>query len=529
MRKETLMGLGLGLALTSLAAQEIGDAGATASNVDKDVVNKAGTGSDVSVKRPNIILIIADDLSAGDLGCYGNSGVKSPNIDKLASKGMRFDNAFLTAASCSPSRASMMTGRWPHSNGQTDLATGELPSLKLPWPEFYSGVQFFPEVLKNAGYYTAHCGKWHIGYHWSNPDGESAGPARKGFDFRQMTNPNTAHASAWVRVLEKRPKDKPFFMWLASHDPHDPWVAPERHKAEDVKVPPYLPDTPLIRKDLAKYYDEIARLDDDVGAVVAELEKQAVLDNTLIIFVSDNGRGVWRSKAHMYGSGMQTPFIAHWPKVIKPGQVCNNLVSVIDLAPTFVDLAEFPKQNFTWQGRSVKDLFSKPDKALNRYVFSERNWHGYASHQRSVRDGQYLYIRNFRPELSNLALNNYVPYMYELWKKGELSDAQSSQFIAPSPKEELYLRSNDPHELKNLVGNKEHSVKLDELRKAMDSWLEITGDIAPENYVPDWYTRETAEKPGTPIPKELRTWGKKHNSDSGNFGSEDKVRKLTGF
>ena len=441
--------------------------------------------------RPNIILIIGDDISAEDIGCYGNAGVQTPNIDQMAANGMQFDRAYLTASSCSPTRASIVTGRWPHATGTPDLATGALPQVGLPWPEFFEGLDFFPQMLKDAGYYTAQSGKWHLGYHW----GQASGPAADGFDFTQRSQ-GAGGEGGWVGVLRNRPEGKPFFMWFASDDAHRGWDAgrPKIHGPEDVTVPPYLPDTPAVRQDLAAYYDEIARLDHYVGLVIEELGRQGVLDNTLIIFMADNGRPFFRSKAHIYDSGVQTPFIAHWPERITPGQVSDALVSAIDIAPTCVSAAGLGYEGSTFQGISLLPQFDEPDAPAHRYVFSERNWHGYASHQRAVRDRDgFLYIRNARPELNNLGTPDYVTYMYRMHLEGELTDFQSDPFVAPRPAEELYDCINDPHQEVNLLLDEaslaRHREKLLELQGVMDRWQALTGDTAPERYVPDWYTR----------------------------------------
>lgn len=440
---------------------------------------------------PNIVLIIGDDISAEDLGCYGNPGIQTPNIDRIAANGMRFDRAYLTASSCSPSRASIVTGRWPHANGNPDLATGALLQEGLPWPMFFDGLDYFPQLLQDAGYYTAQSGKWHLGYHWSR----ASGPAADGFDDTQPSQ-GPGGEEGWVGVLQDRPKGRPFFLWLASDDAHRGWAAdrPKIHQPEDVTVPPYLPDTPAVRADLAAYYDEIARLDHYIGRVVEELDRQNILNNTLIVFVADNGRPFFRSKAHIYDSGVKTPFIVHWPDRVAPGQVCDALISAIDIAPTFVSAAQLEFENSTFQGISLLPQFDDSDTPAHRYVFSERNWHGYASHQRAARDRDgFLYIRNARPELNNLGTPDYVTFMYRMYQEGRLTAFQADSFLAPRPAEELYDYRNDPHQEVNLLLDEAsaalHLNKLEELRGTMDRWQALTGDTTPERFVPDWYLR----------------------------------------
>lgn len=467
--------------------------------------------------RPNIIVIIGDDISSADIGCYENKGIKTPNIDKLAENGMKFTNAFLTAASCSPSRASIFTGRWPHSNGQTDLATGALPSINEPWPKFFDGIDFFPEILKESGYYCAQSGKWHIGYHHAKP----SGPALKGFHFTERSK-GRGGEERWINTLQNRPKDKPFFMWFAANDAHRGWSGEKRTKPEDVFVPPFLPDTDFVRKDLAKYYDEIIRLDSYVGKVVEELKRQNAYDNTVIIFMADNGRPFWRSKAQIYDSGMRTPFIVQWPGKVKNNQISKSIVSAVDLAPTFIELAGMSAEDYTFQGNSFKKILKDPESQTNRYVFSERNWHGYASHQRSVRDTEgFMYIRNAHPEWSNHGTVDYVKYMTPLYKQGKLTKDQADLFRFPREAEELYDRNNDPHQLNNLILDPKYKRKLKKLRKVMDKWQKLTGDSVAENFVPDWYKR-----PGMDIVPR-REWGIAPGIRNYNIGKEKKVRKLT--
>ena len=247
------------------------------------------------VGRPNVILIIADDMGREDCGAYGHPAIRTPNLDKLAREGMRFDRAFVTASSCSPSRSSLITGRYPHRTGAEEL--------HQPLPR---GQVTFVEKLKAAGYWTAAAGKWHLGnavkdrFDVVREAGTAgfqlpSGPNRK--PKARMTADGAGSIQSgcdqWVPVLRDRPRDKPFFLWLAAFDPHRDYqegTIPRPHRPEDVVVPPYLPDLPEVRKDLALYYDEIARLDHYVGEVLAELERQGEAGNTIVLFLSDNGR-----------------------------------------------------------------------------------------------------------------------------------------------------------------------------------------------------------------------------------------------
>ena len=265
--------------------------------------------------RPNIVFIIADDMAWDDLGCAGNSNVRTPNIDRLAKGGMRFTNAFLTISSCSPSRASIITSTYPH---QTDAE-------QLHWP-LPADRLTFTELLKSSGYWTAAAGKWHLGNFVKDrfdevreadvsgfqlPTGKAA---KEGKITQKVIGDARSGCDQWVPVLKARPKNKPLFAWLAALDPHrdyDKDILDKPHRPEDVKLPPYVTDTIKSRQDYALYYDEITRLDRFVGDVVEELQRQNIYENTFILFISDNGRPFPRDKTTLYDSGIKTPFIVH--------------------------------------------------------------------------------------------------------------------------------------------------------------------------------------------------------------------------
>jgi len=459
-------------------------------------------------ERPNLILMIADDMGRDDCGAYGQSRVKTPNIDALARDGMRFDRAFIMASSCSPSRASMITGRYPHN---TDAE-------ELHWPLPAEQITFV-ERLKAAGYWTAAAGKWHLGnavkgrfdvVREADPSGYMLAPARPGAKASFGTGgPGDAASGCdqWVPTLRDRPRDKPFFLWLAALDPHrdyQPGTIPEPHRSEDVVVPPYLPDVPEVRADLARYYDEISRLDRFVGAVLAELDRQAVAGETLILFLSDNGRPFPRCKTTVYDSGIRTPWIVRWPGHIKPGSRCVRLVSSIDIAPTFLTLAGIaPGPSI--QGKSIAPLFSDPAAKVHDVIFAERNWHDFAACARAVRSEQFKYIRNFDSDKpltppADAVRSPTFEAMRRLRDQGKLPPEQSACFVHPRPVEELYDVEADPYELHNLAGEPGNAEVLKAMRQALADWQRETGDRISATLTPDEFDRETGE----PLPGRAR-------------------------
>lgn len=428
-----------------------------------------------SWERPNFIIMIADDAAWNDVGAYGHPHIQTPNIDRLANDGLLFTNAFLTTSSCSPSRASIMTSQYPHNTGA--------PELHMPLP---GDKIIFPGVLKKMGYYTASAGKWHLG------------PKRT--DFDTIVGGGPSGCDNWVNVLKSRPKDKPFFLWLAAIDPHRDYkenIIPSPHTKQDVIVPPYLPDNDSTRKDLALYYDEISRLDSYIGAVLDELESQGVVNNTMVIYMSDNGRPFPRCKTRLYDSGIKTPFIVRWPAKVEGGKVTHSLISSIDIGPTLLELAgaNIPEQ---FQGNPFSKILIDVIAKTRNEVYAEHNWHDYQAHERAVRNENYLYIRNAFPEFNASPPADAVrsityQKMIELYEKGGLEEDQMDCFIAPRPAEELYDVVNDPHQLTNLADNPEYADVLKQMRKKLDIWIENTNDSIPSNPTPDKFDRWTGK------------------------------------
>jgi len=427
--------------------------------------------------RPNFVLIIGDDISVDDLGCYGHPHIRTPSVDKLAAAGMRFTNAYLTTSQCSPTRCSLITGRYPHNTGAPELHTA------LP-----EGQVMFPAILKQACYHTAAAGKWHLGTY-----------ARSAFE--KIVGGGPGGEERWLQCLQERPKDRPFLIWFASYDAHRGWQPDpdaKPHTPADAVIPPYSIDSPAVRADMAKYYDEVGRLDRYVGLVVEELERQGVLDDTCIIFMADNGRPFARCKTRLYDSGIKTPFIVRWPNgSVKPGSVCSSLVSVIDIAPTVLDLAGLkPRPSF--QGVSMATLLTAPETSIRQYVFAEHNWHGQIAHERMVRHGDYVYIRNAHPQLPQICgLDAQCPQkeLRALAAQDKLTLAQMDPLLEPRPAEELFNVREDPHQIHNRSGHPEDRETLERLRRVMDQWQRRTGDTVPplDKATPDRYDRRTGK------------------------------------
>ncbi|MBT8038390.1 MAG: sulfatase [Verrucomicrobiae bacterium] len=434
------------------------------------LVATAETNALADKSRPNIVFFISDDMSQEDFGCYGNPVIQTAHIDALANQGIRFDNAYLTTSSCSPSRCSIITGRYPHNTGAPELHS-QLPDTQIR----------FPELLRQAGYYTVLSGKNHMFDDFED----------RAFDA--MTSGGGASGSEdWLGLVRNRPKDKPFFFFFASYDGHRSWHIDDKapiYDPDDIIVPPYLVDTPAVREDLAKYYHEVSRYDYYIGQITEELKRQGVLDNTLIVVATDNGRPFPRDKTYLYDSGIKTPWVVHYPAMIKTPAVTGSLISVIDLSATCLELAgvNIPA---SIQGQSFVPILKDPSATTRDVVFAEHNWHVYQSHERMVRFGDYLYIKNNYPHIPNLGHESDQSYVSgkELWSAhvaGETLPHQQQIFANPCPAEQLFQMSRDPYQLRNLANHPAYASSLHHARQLLAQWTEQTGDTIPKNPTPD--------------------------------------------
>lgn len=444
--------------LTGLMPLIVAATGTSVAAAAGDAIGEAA--GEAAGGRPNILVFLGDDIDWKDYGCYGNDAIRTPHIDALAADGLRFTHAFLTIAQCSPSRISVLTGLYPHATGAEDL------HMRLP-----ADKTLVPTYLKQKGYFTGHMLKTHYG-----PNGN------RQFDWYSK------QVKEFGDFLDEA-KERPFFMWVGFHDAHRPYkkgAFDPPHDPAKVKVPPYLADTPETRADLALYYDEISRMDGDIGAMVAELKKRGLYENTLIVFFGDNGMPFPRAKGTCYDSGVGTPLVMTWPRKIEKGVTFEEQVSVIDLAPTWLDIAgvEPPPH---MQGGSMKKLLLAPGKARGReFVFFERNWHNCDEHIRGVRTKKWKLIRNAyldKPHGTAADLGGSPSFKSLLeWKEaGKLTRAQAMLFDVPRRRYELYDLENDPWETNNLAGAESKQIQEERARliAALDEWIKATNDFPP--------------------------------------------------
>jgi len=407
--------------------------------------------------KPNLLILIADDAGWQDFGCYGNPIIRTPNIDRLAAGGFKSENAFLTTPQCSPSRISILIGKYPHQTGAEDL--------HVPLPE---SEILIPAYLKTAGYFTGYLRKGHFG---PNGHGQFDWYSNELGDFTNFLDSSST---------------RPFFMWVGFTDPHRPYkkgVIDDPHDPEKVIVPPYLLDDSDTRAELADYYNHISRMDSQIGNYIETLHDRGLLENTLIIFFSDNGAPFPRAKGTLYDSGIKTPLIFHWLSGIKPGVSYQGLMSVIDLAPTILDVAGVAIPA-VMEGKSRLQVLSDPELPGREYVYSERNWHNCDEHMRSVRSGRYKFISNAYTDLphgtpADITAGLAWKSLKKSWDNGKLTPVQAMLFRIPRPAEELYDIAADPDESKNLINDPQYQEVASELRENLKQWQEQTHDFSP--------------------------------------------------
>lgn len=443
---------------------------------------------------PHILFVLSDDHSVPHLGCYGNPDIVTPNFDRFASEGVRFNRAYTTAPQCAPSRKSILTGRSPVALQQT------LFTLPLQ-----ADAVLFPELLKKEkGYFIGLAGR---SYHLDGDQGpvtreihenhDLKTTARR-FDYCKIAVGNNGNELAMNALAQYRefldavPSGKPFFLQLCFSDPHRGWddaFHPHRHDPEKLKLPAHVPDTPTLRKDLAEYYDEVARLDHHFGLVLEELKKRGLAENTLVLFIGDNGASQLRGKGTLYEWGLNVPLLVRWPGVAKPA-VSKALVSGEDLAPTMLELAGItPPANMT--GRSFLPLLKGGDYTPREHVFGERGPHvGLPDNSRQFDQSRTIIGDRYKLIYNALWQIPYEPVDFggnPAWnsiaaadKAGKLSDTFRRIYLSPKrPMFELYDLENDPSELVNLYDSKEHAAIREELRRQLVEWMILERDHLP--------------------------------------------------
>jgi len=473
-------------------------------------------------RRPNILIAISDDQSWPHTSFAGCKAVKTPAFDRVAREGVYFTNAFCASPGCGPSRASLLTGRYPWMNEQAGTHASSFPQK----------FAVYPDILEENGYFVGYTrkglspGNWEIGGCRRNPAGNC-------FDRYENEVPakgikNNDYTRNFEYFLEQRPAGKPFCFWYGGKEPHRPYEEGSGLKAgkkvDEVAVPGFLPDNGIVRSDFLDYYNEIEWFDLHLNRMMKKLEEIGELDNTIIVVTGDNGMPFPRAKANCYESGIHPPLAIRWPAKAKGGRVVQDLVSFVDLAPTFLEAAGVRDPNNMSHpnpmiGKSLMNILLSDKQGLvdpsRETVFAARErhssarWQNLGYPQRAMRTQQYLYIYNFTPERWPAgAPQEYVLQRYGVGKAkaemesklgpmhgayADIDDGPTKAFltqhaddpkikpyldlaVARRPAEEMFDIRKDPDCLKNLAADPAFQTVRKELHDKLFACLEKTKD-----------------------------------------------------
>ena len=437
-----------------------------------------------SQKPLNVVWISCEDMGP-ILGSYGNDIIKTPNLDKLASEGVRYTNAYSTVGVCAPSRFSIITGMYPARLGAHNMRTGDYHNYKTPEevshrknigvidkegkniPEYEvvppTHVKPFTEILRSKGYYCAN--NFKCDYQFNAP-----------FTAWDEVSSTVSYRDA--------PKDKPFFyVWntLLTHESRI-WERsnqPLTVNPEDIIIPSYFPDIPEVRNDIARKYSNIEAMDKKVGELMNQLEEDGMLDNTIIMFWSDHGGNLLRQKRAVGNSGLNVPLIIRYPNKMDAGKVDERIVSLMDLGPTVLSLLniEPPKH---YDGKAIAGPYEDDPR---EYAFGTADRFDESTDmQRSVLDGRYVYVKNFLPELPLIYRNKYRERitmnskLIQMDSFNMLEGDAAYIFMKTKPVEEFYDLANDPYEVHNIIDNPKYSKRINDFRAALENWQKEIND-----------------------------------------------------
>jgi N-sulfoglucosamine sulfohydrolase len=415
--------------------------------------------------KPNVILYVVDDQGSNDAGCYGNPVIKTPGLDTLASEGTVFTHGFCTSASCSASRSVILTGKYNHATGQYGHTHNYHHFVSFP------NIKSLPVLLAEAGYRTMSAGKYHVAPKEVYRFGEYIGVNSP----VQMAN----ECKDFITAEES----KPFFLCFCTVEPHRPFrrEGSDSFTAKDVIVPPYLPDTPQCREELAQYYGSVQRADSGLVRLIEILKESGRWDDTMIIYISDNGIAFPGAKTTLYEPGMRLPCVVRNPNARKKGVVTNAMVTWADITPTILDFAGAAVKEVEFHGRSFLSALEEEKPKGWDEIYASHTFHEITMYypMRVVRTRKYKLIWNIAHGLD-------YPFSTDLWasktwqdilKRGDKIYGQRSvEAYIHRPKFELYDLENDPHEIKNLADDPKHAGVLKELKDKIKAFQKRTGD-----------------------------------------------------
>jgi uncharacterized sulfatase len=411
--------------------------------------------------RPNILWLTSEDHGP-HMGCYGDPLARTPHVDALAARGMRFLRAWSGCPVCAPARTAIISGMYPSSLGAEHMRS------MVPMP---AGTKMYPQLLREAGYYCTNNAKE---------------------DYNLVKPGQVWDESSPQAHWKNRAPGQPFFAIFNSTKSHESQIRTRPHQAvtdpQRVRVPAYHPDTPEVRQDWAQYYDKVSEADADAGRRLAELAEAGLADETIVFYYADHGSGMPRNKRWPCNSGLQVPLVVYFPEKWRhlapreyaPGTASPRLVHFVDLAPTVLSLAGIQPPSWM-QGRAFAGPYQQPPR---EYLFGSRGRMDERNDLvRSVTDGRYVYLRNFMPHLSQ---GQHVSYQFEtpttrIWRAwfdaGKTSPEQSIFWRVPKAPEELYDLQTDPDEVHNLAGSPDHEPVLRRLRGVLRDHVLQTRDL----------------------------------------------------
>ena len=431
----------------------------------------------MSTRKRNVVLYVVDDQGSDDAGCYGNPVIKTPGLDALACEGTRITHAFCTTASCSASRSVILTGLYNHATGQYGHQHGYNHFVSFP------ELKSLPVLLEGAGYQTACAGKYHVApeevYHFQRYI------AAKDVGYRgEVSSPvSPAELAENCRGFITSGENKPFFLYFCTTEPHRPFKreGSDEFSTKDVIVPSYLPDIPECREELAKYYGSVQRADAGLVKLIEVLKETGRWDDTLLIYISDNGIAFAGAKTTLYEPGMRLPCVVRNPYAKRKGVVSDAMVTWADLTPTILDFAGVPEGEADFHGRSfLKTLDDEHPKDWDE-IYASHTFHEITMYypMRVVRTRKYKLIWN-------IAYGLDYPFASDLWasstwqavlKRGEkIYGKRSIEAYIRRPEFELYDLEEDIDEVKNLSGDSRYAGVLEELKGKLKAFQKRTGD-----------------------------------------------------
>ncbi|MDP6929399.1 MAG: sulfatase [Planctomycetota bacterium] len=433
--------------------------------------------SPIPQEQPNLLLIVADDLCWRDLGFTGNKEIQTPNIDRLATQGLYLRHMYTPATTCSPSRHSLYTGLYC-------MRAGAYPNHT----QAYEGTKSMFTHLKQAGYRVALQGKTHIG-------------PKATFPYEHLGRKNVDDFAVTEEFMT-READQPWLLVFASNDPHGPWTRgpKDTYDPAALTIPPYLHDNEVTRKLLASYYAEVTKLDWQVGELMAMLERTQQAENTLVIFLSEQGSAFpFGGKWSVYDNGIRVATVVRWPGKVTPGSTSDALVQYPDVAPTLLAAAGLDPAKIDtgcpaadgsrgFDGRSFLDVILGKTNRHHNHVFSQHTTVGINGYKqpypmRAVRNSRYKLILNLAPQNTYWISGIHKGLMIESWKADAEKDAALAarvNWLSHRPGEELYDLETDPYETKNLAENTDLDEIKNDLRAALDAWMVQQGDKGME-------------------------------------------------